>query len=149
MHPLPLPNWNERLHRRPFHGLGGDPGTDLWSFPKGLSRDGGAGSGSIKWTAKHGSVIASFYNIGTVDGMNDAGLVANTLYLVEADYGDAKALGRPLISVGAWTQYALDNFGTVDGSRGSAQQGALYRRCTRATQWAEGRRSPLARGRFR
>ena len=68
-----------------------DPGTDLWAFPKGQSRDGGAGPGSIKWTSKYGSVIASFYNIGTVDGMNDAGLVANALYLVEADYGDAKA----------------------------------------------------------
>jgi penicillin V acylase-like amidase (Ntn superfamily) len=90
-----------------------DPGTDLWSFPKGLSRDGGAGPGSIKWTAKYGSVVASFYNIGTVDGMNDAGLVANALYLVEADYGDAKASGKPLISIGAWTQYALDNYGTV------------------------------------
>ena len=90
-----------------------DPGTDLWAFAKGLSRDGGAGPGSIKWTSKYGSVIASFYNIGTVDGMNDAGLVANALYLVEADYGDAKASGKSLISIGAWTQYALDNYGTV------------------------------------
>ena len=32
--------------------------------------------------------------------MNDAGLVANALYLVETDYGDAKASGKPLISVG-------------------------------------------------
>jgi penicillin V acylase-like amidase (Ntn superfamily) len=90
-----------------------DPGADLWSFPRGLERDRGAGSGSIKWTSKYGSVIASFYNIATVDGMNDAGLVANALYLVESDYGDAKASGKPLISVGAWTQYALDNYGTV------------------------------------
>ena len=90
-----------------------DPGTDLWSFPKGLKRDGGAGPGSIEWTSKYGSVIASFYNIATVDGMNDAGLVANALYLAEADYGDARASGKPLISVGAWTQYVLDNFSTV------------------------------------
>ena len=90
-----------------------DPATDLWSFPKGLKRDGGAGPGSVEWTSKHGSVISSFYNIATVDGMNDAGLVANALYLVESDYGDAKASGKPLISVGAWTQYALDNFSTV------------------------------------
>jgi choloylglycine hydrolase len=90
-----------------------DPGTDLWSFPKGLKRDGGAGPGSVEWTSKHGSVISSFYNIATVDGINDAGLVANALYLVESDYGDARGSGKPLISVGAWTQYALDNFGTV------------------------------------
>ena len=90
-----------------------DPGTDLWAFPKGMDRDGGVGPGSITWKSKYGSVAASFYNIGTVEGMNDAGLVANALYLTEADYGDAKALGKPLLSIGAWTQYALDNYKTV------------------------------------
>jgi penicillin V acylase-like amidase (Ntn superfamily) len=90
-----------------------DPGTDLWAFPRGLGRDGGAGPGSVKWTSKYGSVVASFYNIASVDGMNDAGLVANALYLVETDYGNAKASGKPLISVGAWPQYVLDNYGTV------------------------------------
>jgi penicillin V acylase-like amidase (Ntn superfamily) len=90
-----------------------DPNTDLWSFPRGMKRDGGMGGGSITWTAKYGSVIASFYNVATVEGMNDAGLVANTLYLVESDYGDAKTSGKPLISVGAWTQYVLDNYSTV------------------------------------
>jgi penicillin V acylase-like amidase (Ntn superfamily) len=90
-----------------------DPGTDLWAFPKGLPRDGGVGPGSIKWTAKHGSVVSSFYNIGTVDGMNDAGLVANALYLVESDYGDAVTSKKPKLSIGGWAQYALDNFATV------------------------------------
>ncbi len=90
-----------------------DPGTDLWAFPKGMKRDGGAGAGSIAWTAKHGSVIASFYNVATVDGINDAGLAANTLYLVESDYGNAQGSKKPLISAGAWTQYVLDNFATV------------------------------------
>lgn len=90
-----------------------DPQTDLWAFPKGMARDGGVGQGSIKWTAKHGSVISAFFNVGSVDGMNDAGLVANALYLVESDYGDAAASRKPKLSIGAWAQYALDNFGTV------------------------------------
>ncbi len=90
-----------------------DPGTDLWAFPKGLPRDGGVGPGSIKWTAKHGSLVTSFYDVGTVDGMNDSGLVANALYLVEADYGDAAASKKPKLSIGAWAQYTLDNYATV------------------------------------
>ena len=90
-----------------------DPKTDLWAFPQGMKRDGGMGQGSASWTSKYGSVIASFYNVATVEGMNTAGLVANTLYLTEADYGDAKTAGKPLMSIGAWTQYALDNFATV------------------------------------
>src|ERR1700733_3005095 len=90
-----------------------DPGTDLWSFPRAMERDGGVGEGSIKWTSKFGSVISSFYNLATVEGMNDAGLVANTPYLLGYDYGAAKPSGKPLSSVGAGTQYALDNFSTV------------------------------------
>lgn len=90
-----------------------DPKTDLWAFPAGMKRDGGLGAGSLTWTSKHGSLIASFYGVATVEGMNDAGLVANTLYLVETNYGDAKTSGKPLMSVGAWTQYVLDNFATV------------------------------------
>jgi len=90
-----------------------DPGTDLYSFPRGMERNGGVGEGSITWTSKYGSVIASLYGVATVEGMNDAGLVANTLYLAESDYGDAKASEKPLISVGAWTQYVLDNYATV------------------------------------
>jgi choloylglycine hydrolase len=45
--------------------------------------------------------------------MNDAGLIANVLYLVESDYGDPAASKKPKLSIGAWAQYVLDNFGTV------------------------------------
>lgn len=99
-----------------------DPGSDLYSFPRGMARNGGVGEGSIAWTSKYGSVIASLYGVATVEGMNDAGLVANTLYLAESDYGDAKASGKPLISVGAWTQYVLDNYATVAEAVGALSQ---------------------------
>ncbi len=91
-----------------------DPGTDLWAFPKGMSRTGGIDSASIAWVSKHSSVTSSFYGIATIDGMNDAGLVANMLYLAEADYGTDAKKDKPSLSVGAWLQYALDNFATVD-----------------------------------
>jgi choloylglycine hydrolase len=90
-----------------------DTGTDLWAFPRDMARDGGAGPGSIKWTSKYGSVVADIYDVASADGMNEAGLVANILYLVEADYGDPKVSGKPLLSIGAWVQYILDNYGTV------------------------------------
>jgi penicillin V acylase-like amidase (Ntn superfamily) len=90
-----------------------DPRTNLWSFPRGMARDGGVGPGSIKWTSKHGSLIADFYNAATAEGMNDAGLAVNLLYLAEADYGDPKASKKPLLSVGGWAQYVLDNYANV------------------------------------
>lgn len=88
--------------------------TALWVFPKGMKRDGGIGKTPVQWTAKYGSVIASFYDAATSDGMNEKGLVANLLYLAESDYGDATENENPTMSIGAWGQYFLDNFSTVD-----------------------------------
>ncbi len=90
-----------------------DTGTDLWAFPRGMARDGGVGAGSIKWTSKFGSLVSDIYGVATVEGINDARLAANVLYLTESDYGDAKTSKKPLLSVGGWAQYVLDNYGTV------------------------------------
>jgi len=87
--------------------------TSLRAFPRGLQRDGGIGNNPLKWTSKYGSVVASFYDAGTADGMNEEGLVGNMLYLVESEYGDPAKSSKPTISVGAWVQYVLDNFATV------------------------------------
>ena len=88
-----------------------DMRTDLWIFPRGVARDGAAGPASPKWISKYGSVIASGYDVGSADGMNEKGLVANLLYLAESDYG--KVLDRPALSISLWAQYVLDNFATV------------------------------------
>ncbi len=93
-------DWKEDMH------------TDLWAFPRGIQRDGAAGPNTPKWTAKYGSVVAAGYNIGSADGMNEQGLVANVLYLDESDYG-ALDPARPHMSIAVWGQYALDNFATV------------------------------------
>lgn len=90
-----------------------NPGSEIWVFPRGLSRQGAAGAHSLSWRSRYGSVVCSFYGVATVDGMNEKGLVANALYLVESDYGPA-VRGRPNLSIAAWTQYALDNFASVD-----------------------------------
>jgi penicillin V acylase-like amidase (Ntn superfamily) len=89
-----------------------DPGTDLYLFPRGMQRDGATGTNTVKWTSKYGSVIANFYGIATVDGINEKGLAANVLYLGSSDYGKPDA--RPTISIAAWSQYVLDNFATVN-----------------------------------
>ncbi|MFC0245568.1 linear amide C-N hydrolase [Falsochrobactrum ovis] len=90
-----------------------DVGTNLWIFPRGMKRNGEVGPGSIEWTSKYGSVIASGYDISTTDGMNEAGLVANVLWLVESEYPKFDGTG-PGLSIAAWAQYVLDNFATVD-----------------------------------
>ncbi|WP_428681896.1 linear amide C-N hydrolase [Reyranella sp.] len=89
-----------------------DMGSNLWAFPAGMARDGAAGPQSITWTSKYGSVITSSYEVGTADGMNEKGLVANLLYLAESEYAKPLA-GKPYLSIAAWVQYVLDNYATV------------------------------------
>lgn len=86
--------------------------SNLWVFPRGMKRDGAAGSHSITWTSKYGSVIVSGYEAGTADGMNEKGVVASVLYLAESDYGVLNPT-KAALSTLAWGQYALDNFASV------------------------------------
>lgn len=90
-----------------------DPRSNLWAFPRGIARSGLSGdANSLAWTSKYGSLTASFYDLATLEGLNEKGLVAELQWLSEADYGkrDPKAPG---LSLSLWAQYMLDNFATV------------------------------------
>lgn len=89
-----------------------DIGSNIWVFPRGMKRSGAAGPNSIAWTSKYGSVTTSGFDVSTTDGINEAGLVANVLWLVESEYPnyDGKTPG---LSLAAWAQYVLDNYASV------------------------------------
>lgn len=87
-------------------------GTNLWVLPRGVSRSGTAGPNSATWTSKYGSVVASGYDISTTDGLNEAGLAANMLWLAESEY-PVDGEDRPAVALSLWAQYVLDNFATV------------------------------------
>jgi penicillin V acylase-like amidase (Ntn superfamily) len=89
-----------------------DVGTNLWIFPRGMKRSGEAGAHSLEWTSKYGSVIATGYEVSTTDGMNEKGLVANLLWLVESEYPKPDR-SKPGLAISVWAQYVLDNFATV------------------------------------
>lgn len=102
-----------------------DTRAKLWAFPRGIAHSGLSGDdNSLKWTSKYGSVAVSFYDIGTADGINEKGLVVNSLWLTEADYGkrDPKIPG---LSLSLWLQYALDNFATVAEAVEASNHGAF------------------------
>ncbi|UXU75919.1 linear amide C-N hydrolase [Paracoccus sp. SMMA_5] len=86
--------------------------SNLWAFPRGMARDGAAGERSAEWTAKYGSLVVSGYDIATADGMNEAGLVVNLLWEVEATYPEDDGV-TPRISLSVFPQYLLDRYGTV------------------------------------
>ncbi|MFP8954781.1 linear amide C-N hydrolase [Natrialbaceae archaeon A-arb3/5] len=89
-----------------------DIGTNIWALPRDIERDGNAGRASLNWTAEYGSVVATAYDVATTDGMNEAGLVANLLWLSESEYPDWDG-ETPAVSISLWAQYMLDNFATV------------------------------------
>ena len=102
-----------------------DMATDLWLFPRGMSRNGGAGPQSPQWVSKYGSVVSSVYNLASADGMNEKGLVMNLLYLAESDYGSPQT-GHPPMSISLWGQYVLDNFATVSEAVTSLEAKPLF-----------------------
>lgn len=89
-----------------------DTATDLWALPAGIEHS-ESGENTLSWRSRYGSLVSSMYGAFTVDGLNTEGLVANGLYLSEADYGDRDA-SRPGLGLPVVVQYLLDNFVTVD-----------------------------------
>jgi penicillin V acylase-like amidase (Ntn superfamily) len=89
--------------------------ANLWIFPRGMKRQGAAGTSSIQWQSKYGSVITSSWDIAASDGMNEKGLVGNLLWLVESQYPTfEKDKDTPGLAISLWLQYVLDNFASVD-----------------------------------
>lgn len=101
-------DWNEDLS------------SDLWSFPRGMKKTSPGSKNPVTWVSKYGSVAVAAYNAATADGMNEKGLVANLLYLAEAQYGNPD--NRPVLSIALWVQYVLDNFATVSEAVANLQQ---------------------------
>lgn len=108
-----------------FHGAGdqvvtarsmdwkNDITSNLWVLPRGMARSGEAGPNSLRWTSRYGSVITSGYDVSTTDGVNEAGLSANLLWLAESQYPQFDAQSKPGLTIAAWAQYVLDNYATV------------------------------------
>lgn len=85
-----------------------------WVFPRGMKRNGEVGKNSIEWVSKYGSLIVTSWDIATTDGMNEKGLVANLLWLVESEYPEFDKEGNKKgMAISLWAQYVLDNFATV------------------------------------
>lgn len=87
--------------------------TNLWIMPRGIERISYDRGPHLTWKSKYGSVIAAAYDIGTSEGMNEKGLVAQLLYLTESRYDRPGPDDRPVMGMSIWCQYVLDNFATV------------------------------------
>ncbi|SDE48635.1 linear amide C-N hydrolase [Paraburkholderia lycopersici] len=86
--------------------------SNFWVFPRGMKRSGAAGTRSVEWTSKFGSLAVSSYDISTVDGMNEAGLNASLLWLNATKFPEDDG-ATPRMSLSIWAQFYLDEFATV------------------------------------
>jgi choloylglycine hydrolase len=90
-----------------------DVDTNMWLYPRGLERMSNTAT-PLVWTSKYGSVVTTIYEGAVADGMNEAGLVANMLYLAESEYQpEAAGDARPTLPISAWAQYVLDSYATT------------------------------------
>ena len=79
-------------------------GSAFRMYPRGITRRGAVAENPHKWTSKYGSLVLSAYDMGTHEGVNEAGLSGHALYLAdEAAFGerDPKLEGHRHHAVGA------------------------------------------------
>ena len=95
--------------------------SNIYVFPRGMQRAGHNKEKTVNWTSKYGSIVASAYDLGICDGMNEKGLVASLLFLPESIYTRPNDT-RPVMGIGIWTQYVLDNFVWTDNMELIAQK---------------------------
>lgn len=100
-------------------------GTNLWVLPAGAERAGiDKDPNPLKWKSKYASLVATAYDLATVDGLNEKGLAAHVLWLAESDYGerDPAQLG---LSVSLWAQFYLDQFDSVEACAAYTRKHAI------------------------
>lgn len=89
------------------------------AFPPGRQRVGfdpssvAADPNPLRWTSRYASLVTTIYGVGTIDGLNNAGLAGHGLYLDATDFGERDA-AKPAAQSSLWLQYLLDRAATVE-----------------------------------
>ena len=88
--------------------------TNLYVYPRGVSKQGMPSGNTYHWRSKYGSVVAVSYDGGVTEGMNERGLVMNALFCKGSVYRTSTDGRIPSLSLALFVSYFLDNFATVD-----------------------------------
>ncbi len=82
--------------------------TNIYVYPRGITKMSNSIEGSFSWTSKYGAVYAVSYDSGITEGMNEKGLVINGLFCKGTVYGNAQTEGRPPMSLAVFVAWLLD-----------------------------------------
>lgn len=88
--------------------------TNIYVYPAGMSKVGNVTPNSVKWTSKYGAVYAVSYDGGITEGMNEKGLVVNSLFCKGAVYNNESHKDMPAISLAVFVGWLLDMNATTD-----------------------------------
>ena len=91
--------------------------TNLYVYPRGIEKRGHNLPGCVSWTSKYGAVYAVSYDGGVTEGMNEKGLVVNSLFCKETIYTNDSTMSRPPISMAMVTAWILDTCATAEEVR--------------------------------
>lgn len=102
--------------------------TALRTFPRGeVHQSYDDPAVNITWTSKYGSVCAISYDMGIGEGMNEAGLAVNVLYLPGSVYALPEGQEtRKKMSSSVWPTFFLDQFATVEEALSAAAKDEFY-----------------------
>ncbi len=82
--------------------------TNLYVYPRGMSKVGNVTPDAVKWVSKYGAIYAVGYDGGVTEGMNEKGLVINGLFCKGTVYNNQDTEGRPAMSLAVFVAWLLD-----------------------------------------
>lgn len=102
-------------------------------LPRGIARRGVAEANAATWTSKYASAVLTAFDAGASDGVNEAGLSANLLYLHGTEHEPADQ--RPAVSNLQWAQYVLDNYASVAEALEGLKAVQIVSKAARGREW--------------
>ena len=88
--------------------------TNIYVYPRGITKVGSDKPGAVKWTSKYGAVYAVSYDSGITEGLNEKGLCVNGLFCKGTVYDNAETATRPPMSLAMFVGWLLDMNATTD-----------------------------------
>ena len=88
--------------------------TNLYVYPAGMTKKSHDLPGAFTWTSKYGSVYAVSYDGGITEGMNEKGLVINSLFCKGTVYSNVQTEKLPPMSLSVFVAWMLDLNETTD-----------------------------------
>lgn len=82
--------------------------TNIYVYPRGVSKMGSNLAGAVRWTSKYGAVYAVGYDSGVTEGMNEKGLSINGLFCKGTIYVNSSTDDRPPMSLAMFVAWLLD-----------------------------------------